>query len=221
MPAVGPSADATPPISDRDEELEREVRPVVARVGDAGELHGERAGEPADRGGGDERAEPAPRGRRRRAPRPPAGRCARGAKLDARRGRARATRRRARQRRAARARARSAPSTESADGTTSPCAPPETEGNASRKIATGHVRIHVVTAMNTGRRRTTPAPVTTPPPRPPRRTTTTSREARGQPAFAVSSATVNAPIAMNAPCPSDGIPPRPTASQSPVAASAR
>ena len=44
----------------RDEELEREVRPVLARVRDTCELHGEAPGETADRRRGDERAEAAP-----------------------------------------------------------------------------------------------------------------------------------------------------------------
>ena len=46
-----------------DEELEREVRPVLARVRDARELHRQPAGEAADRRRGDERAEPATCGR--------------------------------------------------------------------------------------------------------------------------------------------------------------
>ena len=106
------------------------------------------------------------------------------------------------------------------DGSTSPCAPPDTERNASRKIVTAHVRIHVVTAMKTGRRRTTPAPASTPPAAAAATATSVAGSA-GQPAFAVSSATVKAPIAMNAPCPSDGMPPSATVSHRPVAASAR
>ena len=101
-----------------------------------------------------------------------------------------------------------------------PCAPPETERKASRKSVTVHVRIHVVTAMKTGRRRTTPTPARIPA-APAASTPTTVAGNAGHPAFAVSSATVKAPIAMNAPCPSDGMPARPTVIHKPVAASAR
>src|ERR1041384_3518539 len=101
-----------------------------------------------------------------------------------------------------------------------PSDPPDTDRNASRKSVTVEVRIHVVTAMNTGRSRTTPTPATTP--AAPATTTPTSvAGSAGQPAFAVSNATENAPIAMNAPWLSDGIPASATVIHKPVAASAR
>ena len=101
-----------------------------------------------------------------------------------------------------------------------PCAPPDTEGNARRKITTVQVRIHVVTATNTGRSRTTPTAATNPPAAAAATPTSVAGRA-GHPAFAVRSATANAPMAMKAPCPSDGMPASPTEIQRPVAASAR
>ena len=104
-------------------------------------------------------------------------------------------------------------------GRISPCEPPETDGNASRKSQTSHASSQVLTATKAGRRRTTP----------PRSRPATSAAAApasaagstGQPERATSRAEVNAPIAMNAPVPSDGRPAEPTVSPSAVAASAR
>jgi hypothetical protein len=104
-------------------------------------------------------------------------------------------------------------------GRISPCEPPDTDGNASRKSHTSHASNQVLTATKVRRRRTTPPEIT--PATSAAAVPASAAGSRGHPERATSKAEVNAPIAMNAPVPSDGSPAGPTISPRAVAASAR
>ena len=136
-PATAPSGASGAADQHDDEELEREVRPVARRVADAGELHGERAGEPGD-GARRRDARSCASGETARRARPPRAR-ARGR----RRGRARAAsvrarRSRARRARSGRARARSARPVDGPPETTVPCVPPSNQSIDWSAKATSH-----------------------------------------------------------------------------------
>ena len=101
----------------------------------------------------------------------------------------------------------------------SPCEPPETDGNASRNSQTSQASNQVPAATKAPRKRTMPPeirPATSAAAAP-----ASTAGSSGQPERATSSDEVNAPIAMNAPAPSDGSPAAPTVSPSAVAAIAR
>ena len=103
-------------------------------------------------------------------------------------------------------------------GSGSPCEPPVSPLKAARAKATSHATIHVPIATKGASARTAAAP-TIAPAAVAAATDTTMATVGSHPALASRSAAPNAPMAMNAPCPRDGIPAMPTAKFSPIAAS--